>query len=412
MKSDIPQLMAQNDLDAIIVYGSTDTSSDLAYLTGGVHLEGALYLHTRQHEPVLFSSVLERENAQATGYTTRLWSEFPLGKYMKEANNDLLMARVAQWRDILAEYEVQGKVGFYGKLDMGYAWRFLTTLTDVIPSIQIAGETPPTIFTSARETKDAQEIEAMLSVGRATTSVIANVFDFLSSHKAQNDIVRKRNGEPLTIGDVKEFIRLELAKRNLEEPHENIFSQGRDAGIPHNAGRYDMPLELGKTIIFDIFPRDRATGYFHDITRTFFLGYAPDDLAQRWQEVKLVFDEVMSQIEVGEPGGKFQQLTCHLFEMMNHPTICIDPQTTSGYIHSLGHGVGLDIHENPRLSTLGMQTKLKPGHVVSVEPGLYYPEEGWGVRIEDTIAFDENGEIINLSDFPYQMIIPVGNIHG
>jgi Xaa-Pro aminopeptidase len=407
MKSDIPQLMAVRDLDAIVVYGSTDTSSDLAYLTGGAHLEGSMYLQTRSGGPVLFSSALERENAQATGYPTRLWSDFSFARYLKEAEGDMFAARVAIWCDVFTEYGVRGRVGFYGMSDMGYAWRFLNALAGAMPEIQVVGEIPPNLFATARETKDAREIEMMRAVGRATTDVIASVFDFLSSHRAKDDILRKADGDPLTIGDVKAFIRLELVKRNLDEAHENIFSQGRDAGVPHNAGRYDMPLRLGQTIIFDIFPRDRATGYFHDITRTFFLGYAPDELAGRWLDVKQVFDEVMAEIRVGEPGGKYQQLTCDLFEVMNYPTICSDPQTTVGYIHSLGHGVGLDIHEGPRLSTFGPQTSLQPGHVVSVEPGLYYPDEGWGVRIEDTIAFDENGGIINLSDFPYEMVIPV-----
>ncbi len=408
MKSDIPSLMAQRNLDAIVVYGSTDTSSDLAYLTGGVHLEGGLYLQTKEKEPVLFSSALERENAQATGYSTRLWSDYPLGRYLEARHGDMLQARAAQWRDVFEDYDVCGRVGFYGMQDMGYAWRFLNVLETLIPEIQVVGESPPNLFATARETKDAHEIELMRRVGRATTEVIANVFDFLSSHHAHEGRLCKSDGAPLTIGDVKAFIRLELVKRNLEEAHENIFSQGRDAGIPHNVGHYDMPLKLGKTIIFDIFPRDRATGYFHDITRTFFLGYAPDELAPKWYDVKYVFDRVMSEIQPGESGGRYQRLTCDLFETMGYPTICSDPKTTVGYIHSLGHGVGLDIHENPRLSTLGRQTLLKPGHVVSVEPGLYYPDEEWGIRIEDTIAFDEKGDVINLSSFPYEMIIPVG----
>jgi Xaa-Pro aminopeptidase len=408
MKSDISQLMADRDLDAIVVAGSTDSSSDLAYLTGGAHLEGALYLQTRENGPVLFSSALERENAQATGYPTRLWNDYPFGRYLKEAENDMLAARVALWRDILTDYGVSGRVGFYGMNDMGYAWRFLSALDQAMPELQVVGETPPNLFATARQTKDAREIDMMRDAGKATTAVIANVFDFLSGHRAKDEVLVKSDGQPLTIGDVKAFIRLELVKRNLDEAHENIFSQGRDAGVPHNAGRYDMPLRLGQTIIFDIFPRDRATGYFHDITRTFFLGYAPEHLAEKWLDVKRVFDEVMAAIRVGEPGGSYQQMTCDLFEVMNYPTICSDPQTTVGYIHSLGHGVGLDIHEGPRLSTFGTQTLLQPGHVVSVEPGLYFPDEGWGVRIEDTIAFAEDGGIINLSDFPYEMVLPVG----
>ncbi len=407
MKSDITQLMTDRNLDAIVVYGSTDVSSDLAYLTGGAHISGGMYLHTRDRGPVLFSNALERENAQATGYPTRLWSEFPLGRYLKEARNDLLAAQAAQWLHIFAEYGVRGRVAFYGMNDMGYAWRLLSALDAATPEIEVVGESAPNLFTIARQTKDAGEIEMMRAAARATTAVIANVFDFLSGHRARQDVLIKADGEPLTIGDVKAFIRLELARRNLEDVHEHIFSQGRDAGIPHNAGRYDAPLRLGKTIIFDIFPRDRTSGYFHDITRTFFLGYAPEPLAQKWLDVKRVFDEVMAAIRPGEPGGRYQTLTCELFEAMGYPTICADHAITSGYIHSLGHGVGMDVHEGPRLSSFGPQTLLQPGHVITVEPGLYFPDEGWGVRIEDTIALDEDGSIINLSDFPYEMTLPV-----
>ena len=407
MKSDIPQLMSERALDALVVYGDTDTSSDLAYLTGGAHLERAMYLHIAGRDPILFASVLERENAESTGIATRLWSDFALSRYLHEADGNMFAARIAQWQDIFAAYEVQGRVGFYGLIDMGYAYRFLSALAEALPELEVVGEVAPNLFATARETKDAQEIAMMRAVGKAATEVIANVFDFLSGQRAKDDMLVKADGQPLTVGDVKAFIRLELVKRNLDEVHENIFSQGRDAGVPHNAGRYDMPLRLSQTIIFDIFPRDRATGYFHDITRTFFLGYAPDHLAEKWLDVKRVFDEVMRAIRVGEPGGKFQQMACDLFEVMNYPTICSNPQTTVGYIHSLGHGVGLDIHESPRLSALGPPTPLQPGHVVSVEPGLYYPDDGWGVRIEDTIAFDDNGDLINLSDFPYDMVIPV-----
>ena len=407
MKSDILQLMVDRELDAIVVYGGTDTSSDLAYLTGGAHLGDGMYLHTQTDGPVLFSNALERENARSTGYPVRLWSDFPMGRYLKTNHNDLMAARLAQWRDIFAEYGVQGRVGFYGMSDMGYAWRFLSALEEAMPEIQVVGETPPNLFAQARQTKDAREIDMMRAAGKATTAVIANVFDFLSGHRAQDDTLIKKDGAPLTIGDVKAFIRLELARRNLEDVHEHIFSQGRDAGVPHNVGRYDMPVRLGQTIIFDIFPRDRTTGYFHDITRTFFLGYAPDALAAKWLDVKRVFDEVMASICVGEPGSKYQTMTCDLFEVMNYPTICSDPKTTIGYIHSLGHGVGLDIHEYPRLSAYGPAAPLQAGHVLTVEPGLYFPDEGWGVRIEDTIAFDATGAIVNLSDFPYEMVIPV-----
>ena len=409
MKSDIPKLMQERRLDAIIVQGDTDTSSDLAYLTGGIHLERAMYLQTPEGQPVLFASPIERENAAETGLPIRLWSDYDIFGYLRTHANDRLAATVALLSDILRDQDIQGRVGFYGFADQGYSYIFLNALAAANPQIEIVGEVQPNLFSIARQTKDAAELAAMKRVAGLTTEVIDSVFAFIQSHGVENETITKQDGSPLTIGDIKAHIRLEIAKRNLEEVHENIFSQGRDAGVPHNRGQLDMPLRLGQSIIFDIFPRDRTTGYFHDITRTFFLGYAPDDLAQRWQQIKIIFDELLDSIQVGEPCSLYQHLTCDYFEALGYPTLRNDPKTKVGYNHSLGHGVGLDIHEGPGLSHLPDNTTvLQPGHVVSVEPGLYYPDDGWGIRIEDTIAFDEQGKLVNLSDYPYEMVIPVG----
>jgi len=409
MKSDIPKLMQDRRLDAIVVYGDTDTSSDLAYLTSGVHLERAMYLQACGDAPILFASPIERENAAKTGLPVRLWSDYDIGGYLNAHDNDRLAATVAQFSDLLRDQGMQGRVGFYGLADQGYSYLFLSALAAANPQIEIVGEIQPNLFSIARQTKDAKELAAMQRVAGLTTEVIDSVFTFIQSHGVQNETIIKDDGCPLTVGDVKAHIRLEVAKRNLEEVHENIFSQGRDAGVPHNRGQLDMPLRLGQSIIFDIFPRDRTTGYFHDITRTFFLGYAPEELADRWQQIKIIFDELLTNMRVGEQCSLYQHLTCDYFEALGYPTTRSDPKTKVGYNHSLGHGVGLDIHEGPGLSHLPDNTAvLQPGHVVSVEPGLYYPDDGWGIRIEDTIAFDEHGNLVNLPVYPYEMVIPVG----
>jgi Xaa-Pro aminopeptidase len=116
----------------------------------------------------------------------------------------------------------------------------------------------------------------------------------------------------------------------------------------------------------------------------------------------------MAKIDLGMRCRDLQNMACDFYEARGHKTIRTDPGTQEGYVHSLGHGVGLDIHEEPRLSNhAGNDTVLSPGHVVSVEPGLYYPDRGFGVRIEDSIAFTEAGALINLTDFRYDLVLPV-----
>lgn len=409
MKNDIPRLMQERNLAAIVVQGDTDTSSDLAYLTGGVKLEGAALIWRREAEPVLFVSPIERENGAAAGMRLRLWNEFNLIEYMKAHGNDRFAASLAMFGDLLKSETVSGRVGFYGLGDRGYSYRFLTALAAAQPQIEVVGETYPNLFHAARQTKNHAELAAIQEAGRLTAEVIDSVIALIQAQQLTDETLLKKDGSPFTIGDVKAHIRMELARRNLEEAHENIFSQGRDAGVPHNTGQHDMPLRLGQSIIFDIFPRHRQTGYFTDITRTFFLGYAPPDLARRWQQVKTIFDAVLAELRPGQACTYYQQMTCDYFEDLGYPTTRSHPKTEVGYNHSLGHGVGRDIHESPSLNHLpDNDTLLQPGHVFTVEPGLYYPDEGWGIRIEDSLAFDETGALINLSNYPYEMVIPVG----
>jgi Xaa-Pro aminopeptidase len=409
MKSDIAALMQERQLDAIVVFGSTDTSSDLAYLTDHAALERALYLQRSGADPVLFASVLEREVAAATGIRVRQWSDYDMNAYLERFEKDRLKAAVAQWSDLLRDEGVFGRVGFYGTGDTGAMYLLLRAIAEANPNLDIVGELAPNLFTTARETKDARELDALRAAGRRTTAVIDAVVKFLRSHGVRDGGLVKADGTALVIGDVKAFIRLELARANLDETHESIFSQGRDAGVPHNRGDYGMQLHLGTPIIFDIFPRHRETGYFHDVTRTFCLGRAPETLVRAWDQVKTVFDLVMGELRVGEECRRYQALACDRFEEMGHPTIRKDPKTQVGYVHSLGHGIGLDVHEGPSLGLMPTNTTvLKPGHVFTVEPGLYYPDDGWGVRIEDTVAFDADGRLVNLTDYPYDLVIPMG----
>ena len=192
----------------------------------------------------------------------------------------------------------------------------------------------------------------------------------------------------------------------MENPEGTIFAIGRDAGVPHSSGTPTDILELGKTIIFDIFPSEAGGGYFYDFTRTWCLGYAPDPVIQLYEDVSSVYQKIMSELEVNSLCYRYQDRTCELFSEMGHKTIKDNPQTQEGYVHSLGHGVGLNIHEYPRMSSNFKEDRLAPGSVVTVEPGLYYPEKGMGVRLEDTVWIRPDGEAEILAEYPHDLIIP------
>jgi Xaa-Pro aminopeptidase len=243
---------------------------------------------------------------------------------------------------------------------------------------------------AATATKDAAEVKRIRAVGKKTMAVVGGVEDFLTSHRAKNGYLVKKDGARLTVGDVKQRINFLLMENDIVNAEGVvIFAIGRDAGVPHSSGNPRDPIALGKTIVFDIFPAEPGGGYYFDFTRTWCVGYAPDHVQKAYADVLHVFNTVKKALKPGALTRTYQKLTCDLFEARGHPTIQSNPQTTDGYVHSLAHGLGLHVHETPYFSDVeGNTDRTDPGVVFTWEPGLYYPDHpqgGFGVRLEDTL---------------------------
>ena len=138
------------------------------------------------------------------------------------------------------------------------------------------------------------------------------------------------------------------------------------------------------------------------------MGYAPEEIQLAYNQVKEVYDRVAAELELGAEGGRYQELTCQLFEDFGHETIRKNPAASEGYIHSLGHGLGLNVHEKPWLGRAADPTNtLKVGSVFTLEPGLYYPSKGYGIRLEDSWYVKEDGSFEKFVDFPMDLVIPM-----
>jgi Xaa-Pro aminopeptidase len=408
MKRDLDRLMAERSLDGFLVLGEGH-GPVMRYLTSGGYFEGALLLKPRGEEVTLVHGMMERDTAAATGLRTINREEHFNGyELLKEFGGDRLAANAAYLARAMEMVGLRGRVGVYGQQDAGASLALIEKVKEQIEGIEIVGEYGETLFSQAFVTKDDTELEILQRAGRLTCAVVGDVQAFIQEHEVGRDeTLLKAGGEPLTIGDVKAFMRGRLHANGLKEDHGTIFSQGRDAGVPHNAGDPAMPLQLGRTIIFDIFPTTEE-GYFHDLTRTWSLGYATDEVQEAYDQTKEIFDRVMAELALGRPTREYQIMTCDYYESKGHKTLRSHPGTEEGYVHGLGHGIGLEIHEEPRFSHgQGENTVLLPGHVVTIEPGLYYPSRGFGVRVEDAVAYSEAGELIWLTDYPYDLVVPM-----
>ena len=409
MKSDLDHLLKENHVDALWVTGPAQHNPPMVYLTGGGHMTQADVFKKADQPAILCHAPMERDEANRTGLKTVNYSQYPLKERLAQANGDRITAHALLYKKILEEINLTcGKVLIYGITDTGKHYTILEKLQELLPGLRFTGDMADSVMIQAMATKGPAEIERIRKMGQAVLAVVSRVADFLTRHQVVDEILIKPDGNPLLIKDVKAKINLWLAELGAENPEDTIFAIGRDAGVPHSSGTPSDPLRLGQTIVFDIFPCEKGGGYFYDFTRTWCLGYAPDEAVKLYETVKNVYQQVVSELELGQNAAIYQTRTCELFEKCGHATIRQEPTTESGYVHSLGHGVGLNIHEKPWFSRADDPgNNLVPGSVFTIEPGLYYPDRGMGVRLEDTYYVTSDGHFKRFVDYPMNLILPM-----
>jgi Xaa-Pro aminopeptidase len=411
MKSDIDALMQAKNLDALLVLGNAEHNPPMYYFTGGGHVTGALLIKKRGEVPLLFYNDMERGEAARTGLPIKSLGDYPFQDLLKEANGDMSLVGALRLQRIFTELGLtKGRVGVYGNVEFSGTFASITRFQKLIPNLELVGESGmDSVFIRAQETKDESEVARIRKMGQITTEVVRLTAEYLTSREVRADeVLLKEDGTPLTVGDVHAKIRLWVAERGAELPEGFIFSVGRDAGLPHSTGNPDDLMRLGQTIVYDIYPAERGGGYFYDFTRTWSLGYATPEAQELYGQVQEIFNKLMDNFDLNAPFKDYQQMTCEYFESKGHKSQLNTKVPLDGYVHSLGHGVGLNIHERPFSGLQADEShRLAPGVVITSEPGLYYPDKGMGFRIEDTFWVHPDGKMEILADYPYDFVLPM-----
>lgn len=400
MKSDLDVLMRARNLEAIIVLGNAERNPPMYYLTGGGHINKAVLIKKRGEAPVLYCNAMERGEAEKSGLKMIPLRTGAMEEFAKRP------------KEMLEECGVSnGRAGMYGHTDLSMALHIVERVKAELPNLEIVGENQDdSIFMYAMETKDEREVERIRKMGQATAGVVDKVREYLTSCGVREDeVLLKEDGMPLSVGDVHSKIRLWVSEMGAELPSGFIFAVGRDAGVPHSSGNPADLMRLGQTIVFDIYPAEAGGGYYYDFTRTWSLGYAPPEAQKLFNEVQDVYEKVIENIDMNAVFKDYQKFVCDEFQKNGHKTqMNTEGVLTEGYVHSLGHGIGLNIHERPwSRHTSSDDNRLKPGTVFTIEPGLYYPEQGMGIRIEDSYWMRADGTIEKLADYPYDFVLPM-----
>ena len=251
------------------------------------------------------------------------------------------------------------------------------------------------LFWPERAAKSDQELELMSRALRMTEAGLARAMEVLKASRPGPGKRLRWSGQPLT----SELLRAEIDSAVLRaggQPAGTIVAGGDQACDPHERG--SGPLLANSLIILDIFPRDAKTGYFGDLTRTVLRGRASEEQRKLWDTVKAGQALALRRIKAGVDGMEIHTGIQELFAKRGYAT-GVRQGRRVGFFHGTGHGLGLEIHEYPRLQKVTLQER----QVVTVEPGLYYPGLG-GVRLEDVVVVTKTGCKV-LSRFPKQLEI-------
>ena len=254
------------------------------------------------------------------------------------------------------------------------------------------------VFSERRRVKTETELDGIRKAQRGTEAAMAAAREMLREAEASNGTLTL-DGEPLTSERIKSRIAEVFNEHDLVAD-EFIVAHGGQAASGHDMG--SGPIAPGEAVVIDLFPRDRETGCYADMTRTYVVGDVPEELSEYHKHVYEALQRSLEAVKPGAEGSAVYRLVCDVFHEAGYPTqLSKQPGEvlSSGFFHGLGHGVGLDVHEAPSLGKVGHE--LVEGDVITLEPGLYRAGFG-GVRLEDLVLVTEDGAE-NLTDFPYDL---------
>ncbi|MFC7071448.1 M24 family metallopeptidase [Halobaculum lipolyticum] len=395
-RSALDALLDAADADAYCIEaGSTD--SNQLYLSGFDAPDPFFTAYTGDDLAVLVSG-LEYGRARKESHADTVARLSTYDYADRAAEEGRAAALTAVYADFLADLGVESAL---------VPERFPLGVADGLREhgVSVAVDHDDTVET-ARAVKTEEELDAVRRATEANEAAMAAAEELIAAADVADDGTLVLAGEgddggptPLTSERVAEEIEVTLLRHGCALD-ETIVACGADAADPHDRG--SGPLDAGESIIVDIFPREKASKYHSDMTRTFSKGEPSDTVAEWFALTHEALDAALEAVEPGATGAEVHAAVCDVYEDAGHPTLRSDPDTETGFIHSTGHGVGLDVHEQPGLNPRGGE--LEAGQVITVEPGLYDPAVG-GVRIEDIVIVTEDGYENLTRDYPVELVV-------
>lgn len=399
VRSDIDQILVEKGAEALLLVSESFKDANMYYLSKFLAPDPFILLKKVGNPPTIVTNPMEfaRAKAESMVKDVRSYADYNYFNIVRAAKEPQI-----GWMKFLASL-VEREIG--KKSIIAVPQSFSALFADFLRNEGLNVKPFHNLIEKARETKEPDEIKEMTAVQRIAEKATSEIIDTIANCKTEPNgtLTFSVHGkkEPLTAGVVKSLMGHVFIDKGVVT-EETIVSCGPKSAIPHYFGEPNDKLKANQPIIMDIFPLSMRKRYGTDMTRTVVKGKAHKEIKKKFDTVFEARNASLDAIHADVLGSDVYNICCDVFEKAGYETTRGGKQIEKGFTHSLGHGVGLAVHESPGMSEV-YKFPLKEHTVVTVEPGLYDPKIG-GVRIEDIVEVTKKG-CNNLTKMPIQLEI-------
>ncbi|MGB8218470.1 MAG: Xaa-Pro peptidase family protein [Candidatus Methanoperedens sp.] len=360
---------------AYLMVSESEHNADMYYATGFLAYDSFIYLNSGSDKILVSDMELGRARKESKVHDVIPTSRYNImDKIRKSKDAD------AAYCEMIIEFLRSEK-----QKCISVPYNFPVQLADCLRKAGFEVTPVKSPFRDMRDIKNEKEIKAIETAQRAGEKALSEALDAIRNASIRNGVLWQDNA-PLTTENVRTIIARSLLSYGCEAP-DIIIACGKGSSDPHWKGEGE--LMAGEPIVIDMVPRSKKERYCSDMTRTVLRGEPDGELKDMYSAVLDSQVAAIKKIKAGVTGSEIHGIVCDILEEKGYETARgKSSEFTEGFIHSTGHGVGLDIHEGPSISESGKE--LKAGCVVTVEPGLYYRKIG-GVRLEDVVVVTQKG---------------------
>ncbi len=374
--------------DAFLMVSESAHNADMYYATGFLAHDSFIYLNSKNEKLLVSDMELGRARKESS-----VREVLPTSRYS-------IMEKLRKHKDVDAAY-CEMIVEFLRSENVkrvAVPYNFPVQLADCLRKEGFDVIPVKSPFREMREIKKQNEIKAIEFAQRAGERALSEALNAIKNTTIKRGVLWQEDA-PLLTEDVRATIERCLLSHGCEAA-DIIIACGKGSADPHWNGEGELLAD--EPIVIDMVPRSKKERYFSDMTRTVMRGTPSGELRAMYSAVRDAQTAAIKKIKAGTTGSELHNIVCDILEERGYKTARgKSGEFTEGFIHSTGHGVGLDIHEGPNLSENGKE--LKAGAVVTVEPGLYYKKIG-GVRLEDVVVVTRSG-CKNLTMFEKNLVL-------